>query len=1561
MPRRFRSSRAPASIQTTHLPLASADAVDTLIVPATPASRFHSYEYQNLPLANERHLKEAGFMGYEVLRRMEQWNDWNAGFFLFDFDLNAISTILRRVQEDWIPTTVDLVLDDDVHTIAWAEFVIPKDTKWSQAEQQAYRDSNRNMRGNMRYRLNPSGRTAPYVLAMQDGYGSIELQAAATGKSTTWMLDARHLASPDAISVSVEARQSGGAAQFGVLRISGNEVRVAGVPGATSSAGEGTAEVYVVMAHGVWHVDFAKRELVSKDLLAATDLVHDKRVQDALKRKGFSWRSDGFIELTGSPSSKFPVNGAHVQRYYQSVRDETLVHAIEDFYREATLVFGDAGEALFHDPRGQLLRVPRGTVRPTRSYVIGDNVPHAIKRIDRLDADTLLVLVEYTRKQPPYFTGAAAPDANEGMTIAYRLGAQKAEVIALMGHNRLNAHLEEVDRATPNNVAYGDFMSYLTTLANVSYFPRALWLTPLVPVPAEWVSVHGQTRVNTLDVSRQYWIRAKDGFLLKPLVIKPSATCQAGTGAIDGFKVRQAVTSAGCAPAHPGDLVMLDAFEGPAAESGQATTTWRRFHSPSLGAIFGVRAHAPETTPVQYPRTQLMTVGKAGSAVEGEDANGLVWRRAANGWQLAGVGATYMTAKPAAWFKNLLALVDSQPASTPAASPLPVTGLQDDAGASILAWYLPFAERWTLATPGMRLVDDGSQPPYRAAVQDADGALWYSATLPTAAFEKMLDGRKLRGKVQLDAVSTPSGMGRPTSLVSRRDAQCEGSMALYENGTALCLSATGKPRVLEMAWCPSEATPVRPSGTEADYIQLACKTDATHARSGWLAPNGERIALPKPDALADATEHRLLGFNAAARQAFFFHPGHQILYTTNWAGDLVRRNWVADANVAGDALVLQDSRYGLSPQYIPRIDGLTTLGLSSAGHYTTHFAIDAAIYLHYPRIIVDMGGAPAGKHQRHELSLLFTDASKLVVQGWPDGWRAHDPDMGRQIELRGTGGNKWIYFGDTGRSLDLATVRPVSFLELPKTGFTLPAANAPFTDRLDVDGDNIADLLWVENVNGQGRMRWVLRNANGTVNGVQARSEVPVPWTTDAATYRLFSSAGIAQYCVRVTGAAPVVGRAGLNCYAIDRDGVRAAGHQTEAMVAAVPPDPVATAESARYLRLQRAPGEALGELVRFDGKDFQCVRDGTSQACLRTDSLAAANPAQTFLTCPATTPTSQAPAWCQRARAAQLQATVIGPWMLHWSTALRLNQGDVECMSYDGRHCTWGSATPDYTRANPLTCGAMHRIQWGEPGYGDPAHWCESERASLGDVTAVPPPTAGGKPTLDNIRIEGDLRIGNTLRGNYTFAHPGGAREGASQYQWSLIDAATGEVRPINGAKHRTYTLRLEDLGAQAIRFTVERLVASTGDIGPTSTSVTRSGITGNPPEARHLRIEGEAVLREDAARRVRSLRRGERSVRRHHVSMVRVPGQQRDHQRLHGVEHERYVHGHAGQHRQSHRGEGDPAHQQRAIRTSVSKRCRRRPPSSPARRRRRATCASKARRRRAQRCARRSNRSTR
>jgi hypothetical protein len=69
-------------------------------------------------------------------------------------------------------------------------------------------------------------------------------------------------------------------------------------------------------------------------------------------------------------------------------------------------------------------------------------------------------------------------------------------------------------------------------------------------------------------------------------------------------------------------------------------------------------------------------------------------------------------------------------------------------------------------------------------------------------------------------------------------------------------------------------------------------------------------------------------------------------------------------------------------------------------------------------------------------------------------------------------------------------------------------------------------------------------------------------------------------------------------------------------------------------------------------------------------------------------------------------------------------------------------------------------------------------------------------------------------------------------------------EVRPVNGAKHRTFTLRPEDAARMPSASRSNGLFASNGDISPSMTSTQRSGITGNPPEARHLRIEGEAML---------------------------------------------------------------------------------------------------------------------
>lgn len=64
-------------------------------------------------------------------------------------------------------------------------------------------------------------------------------------------------------------------------------------------------------------------------------------------------------------------------------------------------------------------------------------------------------------------------------------------------------------------------------------------------------------------------------------------------------------------------------------------------------------------------------------------------------------------------------------------------------------------------------------------------------------------------------------------------------------------------------------------------------------------------------------------------------------------------------------------------------------------------------------------------------------------------------------------------------------------------------------------------------------------------------------------------------------------------------------------------------------------------------------------------------------------------------------------------ATPLRKNvQGDIECMSFNGRDCMWGNCHADinynkHHTHNPLTCGNNHKKHWGSTGYDSPNHWC--------------------------------------------------------------------------------------------------------------------------------------------------------------------------------------------------------------------------------------------------------------
>jgi len=56
---------------------------------------------------------------------------------------------------------------------------------------------------------------------------------------------------------------------------------------------------------------------------------------------------------------------------------------------------------------------------------------------------------------------------------------------------------------------------------------------------------------------------------------------------------------------------------------------------------------------------------------------------------------------------------------------------------------------------------------------------------------------------------------------------------------------------------------------------------------------------------------------------------------------------------------------------------------------------------------------------------------------------------------------------------------------------------------------------------------------------------------------------------------------------------------------------------------------------------------------------------------------------------------------------------GNPACASYNGRDCLWGQAINqiDFSRVEPLICGANHRAIWGVTGYEDPRHWCNLAR----------------------------------------------------------------------------------------------------------------------------------------------------------------------------------------------------------------------------------------------------------
>lgn len=70
-----------------------------------------------------------------------------------------------------------------------------------------------------------------------------------------------------------------------------------------------------------------------------------------------------------------------------------------------------------------------------------------------------------------------------------------------------------------------------------------------------------------------------------------------------------------------------------------------------------------------------------------------------------------------------------------------------------------------------------------------------------------------------------------------------------------------------------------------------------------------------------------------------------------------------------------------------------------------------------------------------------------------------------------------------------------------------------------------------------------------------------------------------------------------------------------------------------------------------------------------------------------------------------------------HLGVIVRYIEGDIECLSHDGKNCVWNTSfenclllTTDkeqVSKIHGLRCGEKHNEKWSGPGYNTPGHWC--------------------------------------------------------------------------------------------------------------------------------------------------------------------------------------------------------------------------------------------------------------
>ncbi|WP_252090979.1 TcdA/TcdB pore-forming domain-containing protein [Pseudomonas sp. MWU13-3659] len=377
MPHRLRDRQQAIDIREglgypSQAPLPAGDA-RLIVLPATPRA-YLDYGFGVLPFATMRHAK-----GFDVIRRLERDKRFDYDFYIFPSE-----RVIDRIDQEYVATTVEVLLDDKRHHL-----VVPR--------------LNAQLQGYLHYAIKGAG--GRYQVSLNRGV-SLRLEEGGTHRST-WVLDISEL---DAGKISV--------AQDGLV-IDGVKVDVA--PGSSGPV------MTIDRQRVVREVDFA-RQRTSLRSVDASQMAPLHGLEHTLEAMTHKQRTGSYVMV-----EHYPDGGGAKQRAFYDVANKRMI--LPDFAErpnsDVRLVGVAGNSAYFHD-------AGLGLAWRT-SLASGKHDPHyarwmwqrrgAIKWVG-MEHDTALFVEQVD-----------AGEQGQGQLV-YRAQGDRIELVAVIGdHARMQARL----------------------------------------------------------------------------------------------------------------------------------------------------------------------------------------------------------------------------------------------------------------------------------------------------------------------------------------------------------------------------------------------------------------------------------------------------------------------------------------------------------------------------------------------------------------------------------------------------------------------------------------------------------------------------------------------------------------------------------------------------------------------------------------------------------------------------------------------------------------------------------------------------------------------------------------------------------------------------------------------------------------------------------------------------------------------------------------------------------------------------------------------------------------